>query len=233
LSDFRSSSPFPTTPQFADACLRLGVEPLVAPPGIVSIVAGVALHGPALPVRHAGSVDVFLEVLATAEPGDVLVIDNDGRHDEGCIGDLTVLEAMHRGIAGIVVWGRHRDTAELHALGLPVFSLGAVPTGPRRIDPRPDDVFACARIGELYIMREHHVVGDADGVLFLPRGRLDELLTVARQIAATEAAQSERLRAGEPLYEQLGMKEYLEHRAEDPDYTFRDHLGRTGGAIEE
>jgi len=222
-----------TTPQLADACLRLGIEPLVAPPDIVAMIPATSVRGRALPVRHVGSVDVFLEVLATAAPGDVLVIDNDGRHDEGCIGDLTVLEAMHRGVAGIVVWGRHRDTAELHELSLPVFSLGAVPTGPRRVDPRPGDVFICARIGELQITREHHVVGDADGLLFLPDDRLDELLATAEQIRATESAQSERLRAGEPLYEQLGMREFIERRDADPDYTFRDHLRAVGGAIEE
>jgi 4-hydroxy-4-methyl-2-oxoglutarate aldolase len=38
-----------------------------------------------------------------AEPGDVLVIDNGGRMDEGCIGDLTVLEAQASGLAGIAV----------------------------------------------------------------------------------------------------------------------------------
>jgi len=47
--------------------------------------------------------------MGTAEQGDILVIDNGGRLDEGCIGELTVLEAQASGLADIIVWGAHRD----------------------------------------------------------------------------------------------------------------------------
>ena len=43
--------------------------------------------------------------------------------------------AFFAGIAGIVIWGLHRDTVDIMAIGLPVFSLGALPTGPLRLDP--------------------------------------------------------------------------------------------------
>ena len=39
--------------------------------------------------RHHGSVDIFLEALERRQAGDVLVIDNGGRTDEGCVGDLS------------------------------------------------------------------------------------------------------------------------------------------------
>jgi len=45
------------------------------------------------PVRHLGSVDAFLSTLEGANTGDVLTIDNEGRRDEACIGDLIALEA--------------------------------------------------------------------------------------------------------------------------------------------
>jgi 4-hydroxy-4-methyl-2-oxoglutarate aldolase len=51
-----------------------------------------------LPVRHYGSVDIFLEAIGAAEPGDILVIDNGGRMDEACIGDLAVLEVQAFGL---------------------------------------------------------------------------------------------------------------------------------------
>ena len=73
---------------------------------------------------------MFLEALERAgrdAVGRVLVIDNDGRLDEGCIGDLVALECASAGIAGIVIWGLHRDSAELRRMGLPVFSLGRAP----------------------------------------------------------------------------------------------------------
>ena len=95
-----------STPLVADAALRLKVPLRIAPPGISPVISGRRLAGRALPARHFGSVDVFLEAMQNAQPGDVLVIDNGGRRDEGCIGDLTALEAQASGLAGIVVWER-------------------------------------------------------------------------------------------------------------------------------
>src|SRR5919108_743023 len=85
-------------------------SPLTSRLTLLTVLAGRMVAGPAVPVRHAGSVDVFFEALQAAPPGGVLVIDNAGRLDEGCIGDLTALEAMHHKVAAIVVDGCHRDT---------------------------------------------------------------------------------------------------------------------------
>jgi 4-hydroxy-4-methyl-2-oxoglutarate aldolase len=84
-----------STPLIADAALRLKIPFRSSQPGIRSVTPNQRLAGAALPVRHFGSVDVFLEAMQSARSGDVLVIDNGGRLDEGCIGDLIALEAEH------------------------------------------------------------------------------------------------------------------------------------------
>jgi len=89
-----------STPLLADACLHLDIPLRLAPAGIHRLSLDNHIAGRALPVRHYGSVDIFLEAIGTAQPGDILVIDNQGRLDEGCIGDLTVLEAQACGLAG-------------------------------------------------------------------------------------------------------------------------------------
>jgi len=50
------------------------------------------------------------------------VVDNGGRLDESCVGDLVVHEADTAGLAGIVIWGLHRDTTDIQTIGLPVWS---------------------------------------------------------------------------------------------------------------
>jgi regulator of RNase E activity RraA len=219
-----------STPLVADACIRCDVPLRAAPAGIAPVVRGALVMGRALPARHYGSVDVFLEALSSAEPGDVLVVDNGGRVDESCVGDLTVLESRSAGVDALVVWGLHRDTPQLVEIGLPVFSYGTNPLGPTRLDPRDDDP---VRIGEHVITRGDVVVADDDGVVFVAADRVEEVLAAALQIGAVERAQADRIRAGDTLREQTAFGEYLALRAADPAYTFRAHLRRIGGAVEE
>ncbi|MEA3165915.1 MAG: hypothetical protein QOJ26_784, partial [Thermoplasmata archaeon] len=130
----------------ADACVRLDV-PARAVTDLTPVLPGAVVAGQVLPVRHAGSVDVFFEALQAARPGQVLCIDNGGRLDEGCIGDLTALEALHHGCAAILVEGAHRDTSTLRTLGLPVWSRGRSPFGPLAARPRAADALRAATIG--------------------------------------------------------------------------------------
>lgn len=222
-----------STPLVADACVRLGVPLRAAPPGIGAVVPGHRMAGRALPARHYGSVDVFLEALGPAEPGDVLVIDNGGRSDEACVGDLVVLEARSAGLAGLVVWGQHRDGPELAEIDLPVFSYGCCPLGPMRLDEREPSALATARFGPHQVSGADVVFGDDDGVLFVAAEHAAEVLATAQQISHTEREQADRIRNGETLRQQTDLDGYLARREADPTYTFRQHLRQIGGAIEE
>ena len=222
-----------STPLIADASLRLGIPIRVAPPGIHALPEGNHIAGRALPVRHYGSVDVFLEVMMIAQPGDVLLIDNGGRMDEGCIGDLTVLEAQACQLRSMIIWGCHRDTEELKQIGFPIFSYGTCPVGPQRLDPRDQDALTIAYFGDVKVNGEDIVFADTDGVLFVPSKNLDELLSTANKIWQTERYQVEALHSGKKLSQQLHFEEYLAKRSADPSYSFRKHLRDIGGSIEE
>lgn len=222
-----------TTAHLADACIREHVPVRSGPPALGPVEPGGRLAGPVVPARHVGSVDVFLEALEEAAPGDVLVVDNGGRLDEACVGDLVALEAQAAGLEGIVIWGLHRDTAELRAIGLPVFSLGTIPTGPQRLDARPPEALRSATVGEWMVDANDLVVGDDDGVLFLPTADAGEIFAVAERIRNTERRQAEQIRAGVSLRSQVRFADYLDRRRQAPALSFREHLRAVGGAIEE
>jgi len=221
-----------TSAHMADACIRAGVA--VRCVSLRPVVPGTRVSGRVLPARHAGSVDIFLEAIEVhAVPGDVLVVDNGGRLDEACVGDLIALEARAAGLNGIVIWGLHRDTADIKSIGLPVFSLGSIPAGPRSLGDRTDDALQLAKMGEWTVTRADIVVADDDGVLFIPSDVARDIVALADEIRDTEHRQAERIRSGTPLRSQLQFPAYLAARAQDPAFTFRTHLRSISAAIEE
>ncbi|MFC3893829.1 RraA family protein [Lentzea rhizosphaerae] len=215
-----------TTAHLADACIRANIPVRTAT--LTPVIPGTRTSGRVLPARHAGSVDVFLEAIDRSRPGDVLVVDNDGRTDEACVGDLVVLEAKAAGLAGVVIWGLHRDTHDIRAIGLPVFSLGANPTGPLSLRDRAPEALSTAEVGQWTVTADDIVFGDDDGVLFVPAAEADALVAKAKSIRDVERAQADRVRQGESLRSQLRFDEYLAG-----GLTFREHLRKIGGAVEE
>jgi regulator of RNase E activity RraA len=213
----------PPTAPLSDALVALGM-PLRIPRDVKAQTRSEPVLGRVVGVLHDGSVDVFLEALDRCAPGEVMVVDNEGRDDEACVGDLVALELRQAGLAALVVWGRHRDSAQLESIGLPVFSLGPHPAGPRGQRRRR---YGAVRLGEYDL-----IAADQDGVLLLGPQHRDEVLRRARQIEASEREQAAGMRNGRTLRQQLDFAGYQRRRNAEETYGLRDWLRERGGAVE-
>lgn len=221
-----------TTPHLADGCLATGHPIRCAPASVQALRPGQRLAGRAQPVRHVGSIDIFFEAIDRMPKGAVLVVDNDGRTDEACIGDIVLLEAKGAGAAGFVLWGLHRDSAELREIDFPVFSLGSLPTGPQRLHIRPPDPFERAIVGTHTITPRDIVVGDANGVIFIAEDKLEQVIAAAKTYRDTEARQLSAMRSGQSFRGLIRFPDYIAKRNIDPSYGLRAHLKAISGAGE-
>jgi len=228
-----NASSQPSTAAISDACLRLGFSTRVLPAAKVKpILPGVRVSGPAAPVKHFGSVDVILRAIDEYPSGSVLVIDNQAREDEACVGDLLVLEAIQADLQAMVIWGYHRDAEQLLDLGLPMWTLGSHPNGPNR--PVESSIIErSVSIADFIVDDTDWVIADSDGVLFMKAGEYEAALEVAAAITATEVLQATKMNVGVSLREQVAFADYLAKQQADPTLTFRQHLRTVGSEIEE
>jgi 4-hydroxy-4-methyl-2-oxoglutarate aldolase len=136
----------------------------------------------------------FMAALAECKPGDVLVVATGGYTGAAVTGDLLMYVARNRGAAGYVSDGLVRDLDDLEAVGLPVFALGVTPNSPQRRGP--GSVGLPVVCGGVSVATGDVVVGDRDGVVVVPRARIEDTLKSLERVKAMEAATLKRVKAG-------------------------------------
>lgn len=210
--------------QVADAVALLALPRRIAPSGVRSLFPGTKIAGPVCPVALHGYADHVLEGIYRGHEGDVLVLDNQGRLNEACFGDLAAYEARTQGLAGVVIWGVHRDESDLRSIGIPVFSYGTYPLGMQRVYDAPEDPFMRAHLGNHAAERGDIVFADNDGVLTVAEEDARDVLDAAERIQTSEAEQVEKIRGGTTLREQLQFDQYLAEKKKDPAFTLSAHM---------
>jgi 4-hydroxy-4-methyl-2-oxoglutarate aldolase len=126
-----------------------------------------------------------LRAITEARPGDIMVIDHDGRVDVNSWGGIAAFTSAQRGLGGVVIDGVTRDVDEMKSLGFSAYGRGIIQQSIRgrcAFGGHGIEVgLAGARVraGDL-------VIADDNGVAIVPQDRLDEVLLTAQECLADE-----------------------------------------------
>jgi len=132
-----------------------------------------------------------LRAIREAHPGDVLVIDAKGDRYRAVAGDFVVGMAQTLGIRGIVVDGVIRDAAGIKLLDFPVFCKGTTVAASGKAGLGEINVpISC---GGAAIQPGDIIVGDADGVVVIPKSIEQEVLRKALDKLAKDQARAKRV----------------------------------------
>lgn len=154
--------------------------------------------------------------LAVVQPGDVLVVSTVTESTEGMFGDLLAESCRALGVAGLVIDAGVRDITDITALGFPVWSRAISAQGTTKTFAGSVNVpIVCAGAP---VSPGDVVIGDADGVVIVPRDTVPAVVAAADPRLVKEQATRERLRAGELGLDIYGLRDVLAQRG----VTWRD-----------
>ena len=169
-----------STAEISDALDALNLPGSVT--GIAAVAGQTRLFGIAYTMRFApidpfnpGTVGDYIDHL---QAGTVAVLDNGGRLDCTVWGGILSRLAAHKGLAGTVIHGVCRDTSEATEVGYPLYANGRfMRTGKGRVQVEAYE--QPVSLGDVRVCTGDLVVGDTDGVVVVPKARMQEVLTKA------------------------------------------------------
>jgi 4-hydroxy-4-methyl-2-oxoglutarate aldolase len=175
------------------------------PSAIKPVDPSMRVCGPAFTVDNPPMDNLVLHhAIYAAEPGDVLVVRVGDHHEAGYWGEIMAVAAQARGLAGLVIDGGVRDSRELAAMAFPTFSRGLCIKGTTKHGGgalnRP------LAIGAVVVEPGDIVLGDADGVVIVPKAEGPDILENAIQRVAKEEDIKRQLRAGKTTMQIYGLK---------------------------
>ena len=152
--------------------------------------------GPAFTVEVRPGDNLMIHAaLQLAQPGDVIVVDGKGDLSCALTGALMAAHAQKAGIAGFVIDASSRDSDTLARGSFPMFSSGRNPCGPTK--GLGGTIGRPISVGGVSVQPGDLVVGDADGVVIIPRQQVRAVLAAADGKIAAERQRLEEISRGE------------------------------------
>lgn len=175
---------------------------------ITPIQQDVRIAGTAITVScHPGDNMMIHAAVEVCRPGDVLVVTNTAPSTHGMFGDLLATALVERGVRGLVIDAGVRDTAELRAMGFPVWSRYVSCEG--TVKATAGSVNVPVAIGGVTIGPGDVVCADDDGVVSVARNDAEWVLEAAENRLVKEAETRTRLENDELGVDFYGLRDKL------------------------
>lgn len=167
--------------------------------GIQCRSASSSMAGPAFTVRvHTADILMVGNAVSQCPKQYVVVIDGHGERNTALWGGIIPYAARLKGLAGVVIDGAIRDSAEIRVDSLPVFARSVVPNagGAEYLGEMQIPV----QCGGLVVNPGDWVFGDEDGITVVPAAQLETALSAAEALSEVEEqSTAEVLHYGEVL----------------------------------
>ena len=180
-------------------------------PYIRPVYAAAHVSGSAVTVLCGPGDNLMIHAaIAVAKAGDVLVVATTSESTDGMFGELLAQSCMAHGIAGLVIDAGVRDTTELTGLKFPAWSRAVSAQGTSKMFAGSVNVpIVCAGAA---VAPGDVIVGDADGVVVVPRSLAPSVVAAVDERLAKEARTRERLKAGDFGLDLYGLRDVLAAR---------------------
>jgi len=165
---------------------------------IKSIKEGDFLCGPAFTAKCCpGDMLTALKALEEISEGEVLVIDGGGVTKYSLFGDLMARQAKLKRIAGLIVDGAIRDVKGIKSEGLITFCRNVVTRAGTA--SRLGEINVPVVCGGVIVNPGDWVVGDDDGVVVIPKDKVEEIIHIAEETLKREAIIREAIEQGKSI----------------------------------
>lgn len=173
------------------------------------IVPGSRVAGPARTVACGQDDNLMAHaVMATVQPGEVIVLTMPEPRPVALVGDLLATQARAQGAAGLLIDASVRDVEELAELGLPIWARWIRVRGAAK--DVAGTIGAPVLVGGATIRQGDVLVLDADGVAVVEHERLKEVLSDSLEREARERVKRAELEEGELSYDLDGLRQRVE-----------------------
>lgn len=181
-----------------------GLRPLWDCPKIVGRASTIQL-GPKTDVKP--TVHLITPVIDAVETDDRVLVIAGGIEGISCWGDIIANAAVARKIRGSVIDGCSRDIEGSEAVNYPVYGRGVTMISARNRIVQIDSGKPVQMAG-VTVAQDDYVIADRCGTVFVPAGRIGEVLDLAERIARRQDGMVAAVRAGRPVSEVMHDKEF-------------------------